>query len=500
MALCPTRTLCHPVAMMDRRASMQPCTPAAYQLLHDGSIALAQAERVGMRIDVDYLDRTISSEAAWIRDRSNAMMQHDVWRWWRRRWGDKANLGSREQLAEVLFGKGGMGYKPHHYTDGTEYSGTADEGKSFGADEGNLERLDLDFAKDYIELQSHLQMKNTFLFNIRRHVEADGLLHPFFNLHTVRTFRSSGSEPNFQNIPIRDPVLGKTIRQAFIPRSPDHVLVELDYAQIEVRVSACYNHDQKLIYDVLHGDMHRDMAAECFMLAKDQVSKPARQTAKGGFVFAEFYGDWYKKVCKNLWDDILRQKLATKDGVPLYEHLARQGITRLGACDPQRDPVPGTFEHHIKKVEDRFWNERYRTYTQWKKDWYAAYKRQGYFNLYTGFLCQGVYSRNDVINYPVQGAAFHCLLWSLIRITKRLLKERWRSHVIGQIHDSIVADVHRSELPAFLEMAREIMTTLLMDHWHWLHECPVEVEAEACPLGGTWYDKKAVDFNNVVAL
>ena len=67
-----------------------------------------------------------------------------------------------------------------------------------------------------------------------------------------------------------------------------------------------------------------------------------------------------------------------------------------------------------------------------------------------------------------------------------------RSRIVGQIHDSIVADVHKDELDDFLQRAKKIMTRMLPRAWKWLI-VPLTVEAEVSPLGGSWFDKKEVE-------
>jgi len=116
--------------------------------------------------------------------------------------------------------------------------------------------------------------------------------------------------------------------------------------------------------------------------------------------------------------------------------------------------------------------------------------KQGWFDLLTGFRIAGVYGRNDVINYPVQGVAFHCLLWSLVRLVKWLKKNRMKTVIVGQIHDSIVADVHPDELDDFLAMAKRVMTGDIRKHWGWII-VPLEIEAESSETN--WFDKRKVE-------
>jgi DNA polymerase-1 len=332
----------------------------------------------------------------------------------------------------------------------------------------------------------------TSLKGIKREVDPNGRLHPAFNLHLVTTYRSSSDSPNFQNIPIRDPELGKLVRRCFIP-SRGNRLVEIDYGGIEVKVAACYHKDPMMIRYLNNPemDMHRDMAAQCYKLPKEEVDKLVRYCGKNMFVFPEFYGSYYVDCARHLWQAIQQMSLKTVSGVPLDKWLRRKGIDRLGHCNPELEPEHGTFELHIKEVEKNFWNNRFPVYRDWKKKWWGSYCDKGYYKTLTGFICSGVMNRKEVINYPVQGSAFHCLLWSLIRLQEFIEREGLETMLVGQIHDSIIADVPPSEFDYFIENAKRIMTKKITKHWKWIN-VPLEVEADACEVGETWFDKKPV--------
>jgi len=301
---------------------------------------------------------------------------------------------------------------------------------------------------------------------------------------------NSSQNPNFQNFPIRDPERGKLIRQCFIPRK-GRVLVEIDYSGIEVKIAQCYHQDPvmfKYLTDP-NSDMHRDMAVDCFLLGDaKEVTKQSRYVAKNQFVFPEFYGSYYVDTAAGLWNAIGSMKLVTTAGVPLKKHLARKGIKELGLCDPNKRPRPGTFEHHIKAVEDDFWGKRFSVYAKWKEQWFRAYQSKGYFDMLTGFRCKGLYKRNEVINLPVQGAAFHCLLWSLIQLQNYIIKKGLRTLIVGQIHDCLVLDVPMSEIQIILNAARRIMTKNLVREWRWI-TVPMGIEVDVTPEGGSWFDK-----------
>jgi DNA polymerase-1 len=97
--------------------------------------------------------------------------------------------------------------------------------------------------------------------------------------------------------------------------------------------------------------------------------------------------------------------------------------------------------------------------------------------------------KNMVINYPIQGTAFHCLLWSFIQINKISIAEGWRSRLIGQVHDSMVLDVHPDELNHVASTIQRVTCKDLPKAWSWII-VPLEVEADLCPVDASWADKQ----------
>lgn len=452
-----------------------------YQLLHDGVAELAIVELNGIRIDVDLLKITKRRLSRRIRKLKTKIEEDNAWKKWQRRYGSETNIASRTQLGTVLFEE--MGFESVSQTAGGREA----------TDEEALQGIDHPFVKAWIRHAKYEKTLGTFLKGIEKEM-VDGRLHPSFNLHTVRSYRSSSDSPNFQNFPVRDKEIAEIIRSLFIA-SKGCVLVENDFASIEVNLSACYHHDENFIsYITTPGkDMHRDMAAQIYMLEPDEVDKDARYGAKNKFVFPQFYGDFYIACARSLWDWIDRGKLKGPDGKSLRKHLNRNGITKLGACDPEQDPVQGTFEAHLREVEHDFWNQRFGEYGQWRKDWYRQYLDKGYFDLLTGFRVHGTFPKNAVTNYPVQGSAFHCLLWTLIQANRALRKYKMRSKIVGQIHDSLIADVRVEELSDYLAIVEEITTERLRKHWPWI--CvPMRVEYEIAPVGSNWFQKREVKF------
>ena len=457
---------------------MKPITKAGYKLLHDGSLALSQIEANGIRMDTDYLNRAIKHTSKQINDMQEKMKQDKIYKLWKKAFGRETNLGSRPQLGKVIF-------------DIMEYP--CEEKTKTGrpkTDAAVLENINLPFIKKLLKVEKLKKAKSTYLQGFLDLV-VDGYLHPSFNLNIARTFRSSSSDPNFQNIPVRDPVIEKLVRRAFIARKNCHI-VEVDYSGVEICSTTCYHKDKRMMRYIEDDskDLHRDMAAQIYMLPKKQITKDTRYCGKNMFVFPQFYGDWYLSCCQHLWQAISKMKLQTVDGIPLKEHLKKKGIKRLGACNPKEEPKNHTFEKHLKEVENDFWNNRFKVYRQWKLDWWDAYQEKGYFDTLTGFRIEGIMDRKQVISYPPQGTAFHWLLWSL-RIQKILNKYKMKTLIVGQIHDSIVSDVYKKELKNYLEITKQVMTIDIKKHWKWIN-VPLKIEAEVAPINGNWYEKKEV--------
>lgn len=458
-------------------------TADAYQLMHEGSIALAQVESNGVRIDTKYLDNKLVEIKKEIKVRTLELQEDEVWTKWKRHFGNDSNLDAPKQLAKIMFGV--LGYKSIRKTDTTGED---------AADEEAFKHIDLPFMKEYIALKKLKKLDSTYLRGIYREV-CDGLLHASYNLHIAITYRSSCDTPNFQNIPVRNPEIAAMIRRCFIARKGRRCIGEIDFKGIEVGVGTCYHKDKNMIRYVTDPttDMHRDSAMEIYLLTAKQVSKTTRYCAKNMFVFPEFYGSYYVQCAEHLWEAIPHLKLVVEGTeTSLKEHLRSKGIKKLGKCDPDQSPEPGTFEYHIQQVEKILWEKRFPQYAKWKKSFYSDYLRTGEFDFYTGFKVRGgPYKRNQVVNSPIQGSAFHCLLWCLIRLQNWLTRNNMGTLIVGQIHDSMILDFVEDEIPRVLRKFNKIVTEELPRAFPWIN-VPMSTEVEIAPVGGSWHDKKRV--------
>jgi hypothetical protein len=247
-------------------------------------------------------------------------------------------------------------------------------------------------------------------------------------------------------------------------------------------------------------------ASDLWMLPPDMLVNPSydddqkkkakmiRFFAKNCWTFAQFYGDWFKSCGETLWETcITSENLELPNGVLLRDHIKNKGIYELGEMT-EYGPTEGSFLEHCAHVEDKMWNERFPEYTQWKKDIVTFYQKYGYIETFFGFRFVGYMNSKQCCNFPIQGTSFHLLVYTLIMVDKFIRKNKLRTKLIGQIHDSIIADVHKDELSFYLKGVNDIVTGL-QDKFKWLI-VPMEIEAEITRLredGGNFSELKEVD-------
>ena len=457
---------------------MIPSTKTAYRLFIEGSITLARMEANGLPVCERSLDRNIEQLDQSISDVSSKLKKHPVYAEQRKKYGKETSLGSRDQLATILF-------------DCLKVPGGVKSPKSgrYIMDEEAVDAIDNDYLDDYISLQKMHKIRGTYLQAFRRDT-IDGRLRGHFNLHNVKSFRGSSDSPNLQNLPARNKTLLNFVKGTIVPPK-DHVLVEIDFKNLEVFVACSYHKDPTMIrYLDTDYDMHMDIARQTFMFGDEftkenpKKAKELRQAAKG-FSFSLSYGDYYASIARKMWKDVNKLGMA--------EHLHSQGIKRLGM---EFDYTEGEWiESHgedafvtkIRSMENHFWDVLFRDYGKWRKDWYNQYLARGYFTTLTGFSWYGVERRNGILNYCVQGAAYHCLLQSMIWIQKEIDRTRMSCDLICQVHDSLLAIVHKDQLHEYVGMCTMYMTTKLREAWPW-QVITLKVETEYSYV--SWADKQ----------
>ena len=323
---------------------IHPRTKEAYQLFHEGALAFGRAERAGFRIDTKYCEKKLTyldrkRERIW-----NKLQDTKLFLEWRKHFGAGYNPNSNDQLGKLLYDIRKI--KPTRLTDKAQKGST---------DEASLASLNIPELNKLLEMRK-LKKIQDYLHGFTRE-QVNGQIHPFYNLNLVSSFRSSSDHPNFQNIPARDEEARKTCRQAIYPRK-GYQLLEVDYKGIEVSVSACYHKDPNMIKYVSDPstDMHGDMAAQIFKIGNfDKLIKAydtLRKATKNGFVFPQFYGDYYVKNAISLaceWGKLSKTRnWRPGEGIALPEGNLADLMLKNGWKNLSQ------FTKYMKTIEDDF--------------------------------------------------------------------------------------------------------------------------------------------------
>jgi DNA polymerase-1 len=452
----------------------------AYNFLHEGIEALADVQMNGICVDEDYYAETEETLQEELDNIKTMLPEFREAKLFEKRTGRPININSTKDLGHLFYDILKM-----------PIINTTDKGNP-SLDKDTFEQLikkvnptrhltRKTFMEGILRMRKLDKIVGTYLAQFKREAY-NGMLYPFFNLHIPISYRGSSSNPNFQNIPKRDEDAKKACRSGIIPR-PGNQIMEADYSGIEVCISACYHKDPKMIEYITDPttDMHRDSAEDIWMLPEEEITKEIRFFAKNCWVFPQFYGSYYAECAKNLITTCV--DLKTESGVPLIDHYATKGISIGGRTF-------NVFEDHLRDVEKKFW-ERFSVYAQWKKDINEFYRKNGFTESYLGFKFQGYMKRNDVSNYAIQGTAFHCLMWSLIRLNRIAQKEKWKTKIIGQIHDAIVFDLYPPEKDHVIATLNQIGTIDIRNEFDWII-VPLEIEYEIALPDMSWYDTEEI--------
>jgi DNA polymerase-1 len=240
-------------------------------------------------------------------------------------------------------------------------------------------------------------------------------LHTNYNQAIAATGRLSSTNPNLQNIPIRDEN-GRELRKAFIPSDKEHTFLSADYSQIELRIMAALSQDSQMIEAFRNNqDIHSITASKIYKIPLDQVTSDMRRKAK-----TANFGIIY--------------------GISSFGLSQRLNIPRTEA----KQLIDGYFENFpdIKKYMDSSIEiARNKGYVETIKG------RKRYLNDINSAnaVVRGVAERN-AINAPIQGSAADVIKIAMINIWKAMNDQKLRSKMILQVHDELNFDVWIPEL------------------------------------------------------
>jgi len=454
----------------EQMREMTPRQKEANQFFKEGLITLADIQMDGIFADRKYYEQTNKDLEQTMTDLIKELLTSDEALLFKETTGKEISLTSDFDLRELLFDI--LKLKSDKETDGGLMSVDAEV----------LGSLNSDFVSKLVKLNKLDKIKGTYVGQFLREINDDGKIHPFFDLHTVDTGRSSSSRPNFQNIPVRDDEAKCYTRSGIFP-SKGNIILGFDYKALEVSIAACISQDPVLMSYCTDPsrDMHRDQAMALCKLSKEQVSDDIRFHAKNSFVFAEIYGSYYRNCAKSLWKVFHKEHITTKDGTFIIEHLITENII-MDENDYE------SFEAHVFEVEMDFWKQ-FKKLRRWQEQSWEGYKKSGYIELPTGFICKGYMSRNKIVNSPIQGSAFHCLLYSLIHIHNELIRRELKTKIIGQIHDNLLFDCDPKEKEEIMLLSTEIATKKIREDWKWL-TAPLIISWEGTEIDQSWYSEK----------
>lgn len=435
------------------------------------SKALCDVQLAGIHVDVDYYAKEKEKLKKQIQALHDKMLRSEEAEKYKFFTGRDLDINSQHCL-RILF------YRVLHF----EAEKTTTTGmKSVDAETLHTWQGKSEFVDDLLMYRKLSKILGTYIGQFERETR-NGKMHPSFDLNVAKTGRSASSSPNFQNIPKRDEVAKAAIRKGIKPSKGNKIL-EVDFGSLEVRIIACYSKCPVLVEYIIDEstDMHRDQAISLFKLDQFEKGKGddkmIRFYSKNNWVFPQFYGSWYKSCSVGLIDNCFG--LTTSTGLTVKKHLKKKGIKNEAA-----------FVDHLKNEEEVFW-KRFAAVKEWQKEQIANYKEVLHTDSFFGFQARGYLSNNDIINYPIQGAAFHCLLWCLIELNRTRIKRKWKSKIIGQIHDSIVFDLHPAEEKEILSEINNVMEVRLKEEHDWMI-VPMKSEIEMTEINEAWYYKKEV--------
>ena len=458
------------------RFEMQPNLKKAFNFIMQGLLTMADIQNNGICTNKEYYE-----EQGTILDTNIKQIEQDLKsdkdvKTFEHRHKRSINFDSNDDLKKLFFSIKGF-KSTKETTKGNE-----------SIDAEVLKGIEDETAKKIIHLNKLSKTRSTYIGQFLREIEDDGRMHPFFDLHIAASFRSSAAGPNFQNIPVRDEEAKKISRSGIMP-SLDNLMLDFDHSSMEVRTAAFYTKDPVLIAYINDPatDMHRDQAKDIWGFNdKDWVdvenAKTIRFYAKNQFVFPEFYGSYWGSCAPNLWDTCKDFVVFAPD-VQLWEHLINEKIIS------DKNDYEG-FEKHVKDVEERFW-KKFKVFKKWQEKVFQFYTENSYVEYLNGFRVSGYMTRNQLINFPIQGLAFHCLLKGLIDLNNVIKKEGLKSKIIGQIHDSGIIDTYPPEKDHIIETANYVCTEKIREDWKFIN-VPLLLEWSETGINESWYYTKEV--------
>ncbi len=334
------------------------------------------------------------------------------------------NIGSPRQVGEILFDKLKIPYRWRRTKTG-----------QYSTDEDKMSELATqhEIVADIMQHRMLSKLKSTYVDALPLMVNPKtGRIHSSFNQALAATGRLSSNNPNLQNIPIRT-AEGRRIREAFIPRDKDHLLLSADYSQIELRLIAEISSDEAMLEAFHSGqDIHRATAARVHDVPYDEVSDDQRRNAKT-VNFSITYGAGSTNLSRQL-------SISRTEAKALIEQYFKQ--------------YKGLKEYMERTVKFARENEYVETLLGRRRHLRDINSRNG--------LARSGAER-IAINTPIQGTAADMIKLAMIHIHQEMVKRKYQSKMVLQVHDELVFDLHKPEEVQMRELIEEKMKTAIPD-------------------------------------
>ena len=372
-------------------------------------LVLAEMEACGVKLDVDELNHF----AIKLKNRIETLEKEII-----SMAGVEFNIASPKQVGEILFEHLKIDAKAKKTKSG-QYS-TNEE--TLNKLKGKHEIID-----KILEFRGLKKLLNTYVEALPALVNAHtGKIHTTYNQAMVVTGRLSSTNPNLQNIPIRDED-GREIRKSFITSDENHVFLSADYSQVELRLMAHLSQDQHMLKAFNNGeDIHAATASKIYKVELDEVTDDMRRKAK-----TANFGIIY--------------------GISAFGLSERLNISRSEAkelIDGYFENFPQVKAYMDKSIELAREQGFVETVFGRKRNLPDINSRNG--------VVRGMAERN-AINAPIQGTAADIIKMAMVDIQKQLRDKHLKSRMILQVHDELNFDVAKDELEQVKKIVKESM-------------------------------------------
>ena len=352
--------------------------------------------------------------------------------------GETFNINSTRQLGVILFEKLGL-------------QGSKKTKTGYSTDADVLEKLmdAHEIIPAILEYRQNVKLKSTYIDGLLHVIDgASGRVFSTFHQTVTATGRLSSSEPNLQNIPIRSS-LGRKIRKAFVPSSPDHVLIDADYSQIELRVLASMAGDEAMIQAFKEdADIHTITAAQVNGVPVEMVTPQMRAGAKA-VNFGIVYG-------------ISEFGLSRDLGISRFE--AKRYIESYFTQYPG---IHAFMEEMVNRAKETGYAET------------LLGRRRLLPELHAAKYMTRQFGERVAMNMPIQGTAADIIKLAMVRTEQALKAGGFKSKLILQVHDELLIDAVREEAEAVQALLKEAMEGAF--------QMAVPLKAEVSHSEVSWY-------------